>query len=170
MLLRITAGLVLGLSLGAFLGSLVKSRGSYLVPYYGGALGAVFGMVIAFAMSGCSKPRQEDLTAYNAIPTVVTTEEFQREVLASPKPVLVDFTTTWCGYCRRLAPTLGSLSQEYKDRVKFVKVDGDQSRELAERYRVAGYPTIIIFRQGQEAGRLEGAHSEADYRKLLDQQ
>ena len=83
--------------------------------------------------------------------------DFQASVLESNAPVVVDFFATWCGPCRMVAPVLEELSGSYGEKVKFVKVDIDESPKIAEQFAVTGVPTLVIFKGGQEAGRKVGA-------------
>ena len=70
--------------------------------------------------------------------------------------VLVDFYGPWCGPCKRLMPTLEAVSDSMKGQVKIVKVNIDNSHELAENYKVKGVPTLILFKNGKEVDRLVG--------------
>lgn len=78
----------------------------------------------------------------------VNTETFNTEVLQSDKPVLVDFFATWCGPCKMLAPVMEELAAEISD-TKIVKLDIDQSPEIAAEYGVMSIPTLILFRDGK---------------------
>lgn len=81
---------------------------------------------------------------------------FEAEVLKSPIPVLVDFYAEWCGPCKRLAPTVEEVAREQAGKVKVVKVDIDGSQESASKYGVMAVPTLVLFKNGAEAGRLMG--------------
>jgi thioredoxin 1 len=83
--------------------------------------------------------------------------EFQAEVLQSTVPVVVDFFAVWCGPCRLIAPALEDLSKTYAGKLKFVKVDIDEAPGVAEQFAVAQVPTLVIFKDGQEADRRLGA-------------
>lgn len=74
---------------------------------------------------------------------------FDREVISSDVPVLVDFTATWCGPCRQIAPLVDQLADEYAGRAKVVKLDIDESPSTAQKYRIRGVPTILVFKSGQ---------------------
>ncbi|MCS7091433.1 MAG: thioredoxin [Verrucomicrobiota bacterium] len=82
--------------------------------------------------------------------------EFDNEVLASGRPVLVDFYAPWCGPCRVLAPILDRLAAEWSDRVRFVKVNVDEAPALAMRYQVHGVPTLMLFSGGRPTNRVVG--------------
>jgi thioredoxin 1 len=88
---------------------------------------------------------------------VVSADRFESEVLRSDLPVFVDFYATWCQPCRMVAPIVEQLAKDLAGKMKFVKVDGDQSPELIESHGVQGYPTMVVFRDGREAARIVGA-------------
>ncbi len=74
---------------------------------------------------------------------------FDTEVVNSDQPVLVDFTATWCGPCRQIAPLVDQLADEYQGRAKVAKLDIDESPETARRFQIRGVPTILVFKGGQ---------------------
>ena len=78
----------------------------------------------------------------------VTVSNFEQEVLASEKPVLVDFWATWCGPCKMLAPVLQEFAEEHPE-VKVGKVNVDEEMALASRFGVSSIPTLILFRGGR---------------------
>jgi thioredoxin 1 len=90
-----------------------------------------------------------------ALPTV-SDATFQRDVLESDVPVLVDFGADWCPPCRAIAPVLESLAAE-RDDLRIVSVDVDHNTATAASYGVQGLPTLILFRNGREAARVTGA-------------
>ncbi|HEX6971634.1 MAG TPA: thioredoxin [Limnochordia bacterium] len=97
----------------------------------------------------------------------VTSETFEREVLQSEKPVLVDFWAPWCAPCRRLAPVLDELSRELSDQIRFVKVNTDQCPDLPGKFGVMSIPTLILFKGGQEATRLVGLVPRSELKQRL---
>ena len=86
----------------------------------------------------------------------VTKENFQKEVLESSKPVLVDFFATWYGPCRMLSPVLDEIAQERSD-IKVVKIDVDQEQELAAQYRVVSIPSVFVIQNGEVTAQTLGA-------------
>ena len=87
----------------------------------------------------------------------ITDSNFNEEVLNADLPVLVDFWAEWCGPCKMVAPIVEELSDEYKDQVKFTKVDVDENPEMAQKYGVRGIPTLLIFNGGAPVDQLVGA-------------
>ena len=83
-------------------------------------------------------------------------ENFENEVLKSEKPVLVDFWASWCGPCRELGPVVDALGEELTD-VKVVKINVDEERELAKKYRVFSIPTLVVIKDGQIVNQSMGA-------------
>lgn len=89
----------------------------------------------------------------------VTAENFREEVLQSSIPVVVDFTATWCGPCRAMAPVLENLANEYSGRVRFAKVDIDDDPWLAKQLQITAVPTLLIFHEGRLIDRSVGMSS-----------
>jgi thioredoxin 1 len=77
-------------------------------------------------------------------------------VIESDKPVLVDFTATWCSPCKMLDPVVKQLAQDWDGKVKVVKLDVDENPNLAMQYQVMGVPTLMLFVQGQLSQRVSG--------------
>ncbi len=79
----------------------------------------------------------------------VTDENFEEEVLKNDLPVLVDFWAVWCAPCRAIVPTLDHLSQNYKDKLKVVKLNVDEQMKTASTYGVRSIPTLLLFKGGE---------------------
>ncbi|MGE5627394.1 MAG: thioredoxin [Solirubrobacterales bacterium] len=87
---------------------------------------------------------------------VISSNEFNSEVLNSKDVVMVDFFATWCGPCKMLAPVLEELSNEMSGKAKVYKLDVDQSRDIAEKYEIRGVPTVMIFKNGEAVDTMVG--------------
>ena len=81
--------------------------------------------------------------------------------------VLVDFYTDWCGHCRIVEPVIKELSTKYADSLIVGKVDADREPEIADRYGIRNYPTIVVFEAGKEVGRQIGAHPIEVFEKMI---
>ena len=87
-----------------------------------------------------------------SLPTPVTDQDFDQEVLEADTVVLVDFWAEWCGPCKMVAPVLDDLSQEYDGKIKFTKVDVDENPETAMKYGIRSIPTLLVFKGGSPRG------------------
>ena len=98
----------------------------------------------------------------------LTKNNFEHEVLQSKIPILVDFWAPWCGPCRMVGPVLEKISSEYTNKLKFAKLNVDENQELSAGHDVRGIPCMIVFRNGEEAGRVVGAFPEPTLRSKID--
>ena len=101
----------------------------------------------------------------------VTDHNFATEVLASEKPIMVDFWAEWCGPCRAVSPILDQIASEHADKIDVVKLNVDDNPETAMKYQVTSIPTMKIFRGGEAVKTVIGAKPkpalEADLAEFL---
>ena len=98
----------------------------------------------------------------------ITSNNFQAEVLASDKPVLVDFYADWCGPCKMMSPILEQLATEVEGKAKIGKVNVDLSADLAQKYGVMSIPTLIVFKNGEISHQVVGARPKQELLSLLE--
>ena len=99
--------------------------------------------------------------------TAVTETTFEQEVLASDKPVIVDFWAEWCGPCHAVAPVLDRIVEERAGEVKLVKINIDEEQALAQRFGVASIPTMILFEGGEPKAAAIGAQPKGALERQL---
>ena len=99
----------------------------------------------------------------------VTDATFADDVLSSDKPVLVDFWATWCGPCRKVAPILEEINEQYGDKIEVVKLDTDANVDTAARYGVVSIPTLNVYVKGQVVKTIVGAHPKPRLLRELEE-
>lgn len=96
----------------------------------------------------------------------ITSQNFETEVLASEKPVLLDFWASWCGPCRMLSPVVDEIAEE-NDAVSIGKINVDEQPELAQMFGIQSIPTLVVMKDGKPAAHSVGVIPKADILKML---
>ena len=91
---------------------------------------------------------------------IITNDNFEEEVLKSSMPILVDFYADWCGPCKMMGPVVESMEEEFAGKLKVGKTNVDDNGDIAVKYGVQSIPTMIVFKDGKEAGKLIGAYGQ----------
>ena len=117
-------------------------------------------------LAGCGNPAAMNESTANV--KHITQGEFADEVTRCATPLVADFYATWCGPCRMLSPMLDKLAGGYADKIKFVKINVDESPGLAQNFQVQAIPTLIFFKDGKVADRVTGLLPETDLKSKLD--
>lgn len=98
------------------------------------------------------------------------TDENVKEIIASGKPVVIDFWATWCGPCLAMAPTIDTLAKEYEGRVVIGKYNIEEENDLCTEYRIMSIPTLLFFKDGKKTDiRLAGAQPLAVLRAKVEE-
>ncbi len=98
---------------------------------------------------------------------VITKDNFEKEVLGSDIPVLLDFWAAWCGPCRMLAPAVSEIAEEYSGRVKVGKVNVDEQTALAMKFNITSIPTVMVFKNGEVAATSVGYYSKEQLEDMI---
>ena len=97
----------------------------------------------------------------------ISSENFEKEVLNSEKPILVDFFADWCGPCKMMAPIVEELATELDGKAKVGKLNVDENSDIAVEYNVMSIPTLIVFKNGKEEKRLVGVQDKEELLNLF---
>ncbi len=98
----------------------------------------------------------------------ITDTNFEKDVLGSDKPVLVDFWAEWCGPCRMIAPTVEAVAEEYQGKAGVFKMNVDENMNVPQQYGIRGIPTLILFKGGQEQERIVGAVTREAITRVIE--
>src|SRR5437660_5207194 len=106
--------------------------------------------------------RRQPMASANVVE--LTTANWEKEVVKSDKPVLVDFWAVWCGPCRALSPTIDRLADQYAGKVKVGKLNTDEAPDVAARYGISSIPQVMLFKGGQDpVDKTVGVQPEANF-------
>ncbi len=101
-------------------------------------------------------------------PVTVKSKDFDKMVLKSKMPVLIDFWASWCGPCRMVAPIVDELATEYDGKISFGKVNVDEEAEITSKYGIMSIPTLILFKDGKPVSNIVGFRPKAELKRSLD--
>ena len=118
---------------------------------------------------GCSSEKLDFTVSPQENITAITDDNFDKEVLESGVPVLVDFWAPWCGPCLEMNPILAELAREYKGRpVKFGALNVSENRKSAEQYDIKYIPHFIVFKDGKVVGEISGKTSKEKLKRMIE--
>jgi thioredoxin 1 len=100
---------------------------------------------------------------------MITSEDFESEVLQSDLPVVIDVFATWCGPCQQMAPIFDELAKELTGKYKLVKINIDEERDLAVKYNVSSIPTFVFMNKGEVVGKEMGYMTKEDLKKKIEE-
>jgi thioredoxin 1 len=162
--------LLIGGSLGTLLGYFGSCKSGACPLTANWRRGAFFGALIGLLFYSATGGGANSTAMNQSTPNVkhITDAEFDAEVTQATLPVVVDFYATWCGPCRQLAPTMDGLADQYAGKIKFVKINVDESPKLAQQFQVEGIPMLLFFKDGKLAETSVGLLTKADLVQHLD--
>jgi thioredoxin 1 len=112
--------------------------------------------------------RIKGMTETTAHVVEVTDDSFERQVLRATQPVVVDFWAPWCPPCLAIAPILAELARDYAGKLTVAKLNVDENPHCMQALGIFGAPTLVLFKNGQEVGRLVGARRKQQYQAAFN--
>jgi len=98
----------------------------------------------------------------------VKDQNFEEEVLKSKNPVLIDFWAPWCGPCKTISPVIDKLSEDYRGRFKFCKINVEEAQQTASEYGIMSIPALLFFKDGKKVDQIIGAVPETSIKSKID--
>lgn len=95
-------------------------------------------------------------------------QNFEKEVLKSDQPILVDFSAPWCPACKQMEPVMEELSKEYEGKVKIGHVNVDENQKLAQEYNIMGIPAFFVFKNGDKVDEFKGSQAKENVKEIID--
>jgi thioredoxin 1 len=168
-MLKLLLTLLIGGGIGAALGYFGRCSDGACPLTANWRRGALVGIGLALFFHLTSGPSltSAEMDQSTAAVQRVTGTNFGTVALQSRVPVVVDFYATWCGPCKRLAPRLDQLAEAFTNQIRFVKVNIDESPELAQQYQVQGVPTLLFLRDGKAVDRSVGLPDSGELEQRL---
>ncbi len=99
----------------------------------------------------------------------VDSSNFQKEVIDSDLPVMIDFYADWCGPCKMITPIIDRLAKDYKDRIKIFKLDVEKAPDIAKRYRVSSIPLVMFFKGGEKVDHFVGTRTKEEIMEYIEE-
>lgn len=99
----------------------------------------------------------------------ITEDNFTKEVLEAKEPVLVDFWAAWCGPCKMIGPVVEELAEDFNGKAKIAKLNVDEQGRLAQQFGVMSIPTLVLFKDGKEVGRVVGFRPKAELARFIEE-
>lgn len=124
---------------------------------------AVLGMAFVAGCGNSAAMNESTANVKHIVPA-----DFGAEVTNAAGPVVVDFYATWCGPCKMLAPMMDAQADAFAGKIKFLKVNVDESQALAREYQIQAIPTVLFFKDGKLVDRIVGLPGEADLKSRLE--
>jgi thioredoxin 1 len=101
--------------------------------------------------------------------TKLTADNFEKEVVQSDMPVIIDFSASWCGPCQMMAPVFEELSAEYEGKLTFLTLSTEENPRVAQQFNVRGIPCLIVINKGQEVDRIVGFAPKEQLKQKIDE-